>query len=61
MKLSSILASLTIVALVVALVVRPDIVFWALVSLCVLGFILFTQDVLTEFFDWLLPDRFDRW
>jgi len=61
MKLSSALASLTIVALVVTLVVRPDIVFWMVVSLCVLSFILFTQHVLTEFFDWLLPDRFDRW
>jgi len=60
MRLSSALASLTIVVLVATLVVSPDIVFWVLLSLCGLWFILFTHHVLTELFDWLLPDRFRR-
>lgn len=61
MKPSSALASLTIVVLVATLVVRPDIMFWIILSGGVLFIIVFTHHVLTEFFDWLLPDRFDRW
>jgi len=60
MGLSSALASLTIVVFVAALVVRPDIAFWMFLSVCGLGLILSAHHVLTEFFDWLLPDRF-RW
>lgn len=61
MKLSSALASLTIVVFVATLVVRPDIAVWVIFFGCFLGFILFTHHVLTEFFDCILPDRFDRW
>lgn len=57
MRLSSALASLTIVALVATLIVRPDVVIWMLLSGCIPGFILFSHHILTEFFDWILWER----
>jgi hypothetical protein len=60
MKPSSAIASLTIIVIVGFAVVRPDIVFWVILSGCFLGFIGFTHHFLTDLFDSFLPDRFRR-